>query len=197
MRLADVILRRGHLSEDALVDIWSTGVRTAHLDQCDICASRATEISRWLEGVRALGRADADATFPEERIVAQRDQIMARLEQLDRPAKVISFPARASQAIVAGAGRGVSPGWLAAAAAAGLMLGVFSVELRYSVWPASSVADGGSAEVASAGPAVAGASSSFDASILSDDPYSHPQLGQLNAMGELTPRLIEVVAVVR
>lgn len=196
MRLADVVLRRGHLSEDALVDIWSTGVRPAHLDQCDICSERVTEISRWLEGVRTLGRADAEATFPEERLVAQRDQILTRLEQLDRPAKVISFPARSTRAIVAGAGRGVSPAWLAAAAAAGLMLGVFSVELRYSVWPVSTVAENGAA-VEAATPTPAGAATTFDTSILSDDPYSHPQLGQLNAMGELTPRLIEVVAVVR
>src|SRR6187549_949349 len=63
MRLADVVLRRGHLSESALVEVWNTGVRPVHLDRCDICAERALEISHWLEDVQALGVADADAVF--------------------------------------------------------------------------------------------------------------------------------------
>src|SRR5688572_27855100 len=75
MRLADVVFRRGHLSEAALVEVWNTGMRPAHLDRCDICAERALEISHWLEDVQALGRAGADAVFTPERLTAQRGQI--------------------------------------------------------------------------------------------------------------------------
>ncbi len=188
MRLADIVLRRGHLSEDALVEIWSTGMRPAHLDQCDICAERATEMSRWLEDVQDLGRAEADAAFPEKRLVAQRDQVLRRLAFLDRPAKVISFPARSTRSIEAGAGRGVSPGWLAAAAAAGLLLGVSSVELRDAIWPGSD----GTQEVVASTSAQMG-ESTLDASPLFDDPYSQPEFGPaFGALAEMTPRLIDV-----
>ncbi len=192
MRLADVILRRGHLSEDALVEVWSTGVRPSHIDRCDICAERAVEMSRWLEDVRDMGAAEADAVFPEERLTAQRNQVLQRLESLDRPAKVISFPARTARPSDT-TDRRVSPGWLAAAAAAGLALGVVSIELSHSF------------ETNSTPPQVAGSTTGqptglgtvIDASILDDDPYSRTQLGSLEAMDEMTPRLIDVVAINR
>ena len=194
MRLADVVLRRGHLSEAALVEVWSTGVRPVHLDHCDICAERALEISHWLEDVQALGRTDADAVFTSERLNAQRGQILQRLEQLDRPAKVISFPARKTRIAESGEGRRVSPGWLAAAAAAGLTVGVISVELSHSVGFGSKPT-----QMAEKSPAiqVPDLTTGADAWALYDDPYAQTQLGALSAMEEATPRLIPIDAVVR
>jgi hypothetical protein len=194
MRLADVVLRRGHLSEDALVEVWSTGVRPSHLDRCDICAERAVEMSRWLEDVRAMGAAEADAAFTEERLAAQRGHVLQRLESLDRPAKVISFPARTAWSAASDDRRRVSPGWLAVAAAAGLTLGVVGVELSHTFGPVSTgapVSDGRAAGRASGGGTV------IDASILEDDSYSRTQLGSLEEMNEMTPRLIDVVAIKR
>ena len=195
MRLADVVLRRGHLSEAALVEVWSTGARPSHLDRCDICAERALEISHWLEDVKELGRTDADAIFTGERLTAQRGQILSRLEQLDRPAKVISFPARKTKVADAGESRRISPAWLAAAAAAGLTVGVISVELSHTF------------EFGAKNPPVTAANTSLpqtpeqpivaDASILEDDRYSRPELGSLSAMDEMTPRLVDVVAIKR
>jgi len=192
MRLADVVLRRGHLSEDALVDVWNTGERPSHLDRCDICAERAVEMSRWLEDVRDMGAAEADAVFPEERLAAQRSQVLQRLESLDRPAKVISFPARTVRPLGA-ANRGVSPGWLAAAAAAGLALGIVSIELSHSFEPGPTPPQ---VAVSTNGQA-SGLGTIIDASMLEDDPYSRTQLGSLEAMDEMTPRLIDVVAIKR
>ncbi len=192
MRLADVVLRRGHLSENALVEVWSTGVRPAHLDRCDMCAERAVDMSRWLEDVRDMGAAEADAVFPEERLAAQRSQVLQRLESLDRPAKVISFPARAVRPSDAADHR-ISPGWLAAAAAAGLAIGIVSIELSHSfeTGPTSTqVAGSTSAQPSGLGTVI-------DASILEEDPYSRTQLGSLEAMDEMTPRLIDVVAINR
>ncbi|MSO48986.1 MAG: hypothetical protein EXQ49_03635 [Acidobacteria bacterium] len=193
MRLADVVLRRGHLSENALVEVWSTGVRPAHLDRCDMCAERAVDMSRWLEDVRDMGAAEADAVFPEERLAAQRSQVLQRLESLDRPAKVISFPARAVRPLDATDRRRVNPGWLAAAAAAGLAIGIVSIELSHSfeTGPTSTqVAGSTSAQPPGLGTVI-------DASILEEDPYSRTQLGSLEAMDEMTPRLIDVVAINR
>jgi len=184
MGLADLVLRRGHLSEDALIDVWTTGLRPAHLDSCDQCAARALETSRWLEDVQDLGRADADAVFSDERLVAQRDSVMHRLAQLDRPSKVISFPAAAPAAReMTGARRG-SPAWLFAAAAAGIMIGVVSMELSHML------PFGGAAESA---PIVATAPAQTmpgmdDASLL-DMTYDRPSVGGLHALDDMTPRL--------
>lgn len=194
MRLADVVLRRGHLSEAALVEVWSTGIRPAHLDRCDICAERALEVSHWLEDVKELGRTDADAVFTGERLTAQRGQILSRLEQLDRPAKVISFPARKTRIADAGEGRRISAGWLAAAAAAGLTVGVISVELSHTLGFGSEPTQ----MVASVTPPqVPDQATGADASMLDDDRYARPELGSLSAMDEMTPRLIDVVAINR
>lgn len=194
MRLADVVLRRGHLSESALVEVWSTGVRPVHLDRCDICAERALEMSHWLEDVQTLGRADADAVFTGERLTAQRGQILQRLEQLDRPAKVISFPARKARIAEANDGRRVSPAWLAAAAAAGLTIGVVSVELGHSLGIGSSPRQMASTTTAPQPPEL---TTGADAWALYDDPYAQTQLGSLSAMEEMTPRMIPVDAVAR
>lgn len=192
MRLADVVLRRGHLSEAALVEAWNTGVRPMHLDRCDICAERALEISHWLEEVKSLGRSDADAVFTPERLTAQRGQILQRLEQLDRPSKIISFPARTARISENGEGRRVSPAWLAAAAAAGLTIGVVSVELSHSFGLRTPQL----ASVTTA-PQPQASFPGTDAAALSDDPYARTQLGSLDEMDEMTPRLIDVVAINR
>ena len=191
MRLADVVLRRGHLSEAALVEVWNTGVRPVHLDRCDICAERALEMSHWLEDVQTLGRADADAVFTGERLSAQRGQILQRLEQLDRPAKVISFPARKAKVTEAGARR-VSPAWLAAAAAAGLTVGVVSVELSHSLGMRNNPTQMAASNVP---PQVPDLVTGPDAATLDYEPYERSQLGgSLSAMDEMTPRMVDVVA---
>ena len=191
MRLADVVLRRGHLSEGALVEVWNTGVRPAHLDHCDICAERALEMSHWLEDVQALGHADADAVFSGERLNAQRGQILQRLEQLDRPAKVISFPARKKRSAETGEGHRVSPGWLAAAAAAGLTIGVVSVELSHTFGLRSTPTTELTRNIAPQPPELV---TGPDAAALFDDPYERTQLSSISAMDDLTPRMIDVVA---
>jgi hypothetical protein len=132
VRLADVrdlVLRGGHLSDRAVVDVCMTGERPAHLDRCDICAARAIDVGRWLDEVRAIGEADVDAVYPAERLAAQQAQIMRRLEQIDQPARVINFPRNMRLDGPADQGRRVSPGWVAVAAAAGLVLGVVGTQV--------------------------------------------------------------------
>ncbi len=187
MRLADVVLRRGHLSEAALVEVWSTGVRPEHLDRCDLCTERALEMSHWLEDVQDLGLADADAVFTGERLSAQRGQILQRLEQLDRPAKVISFPARKTRIAEANEGRRVSPAWLAAAAAAGLTVGVIGVEFGHSLgFGVNPPQLAGSATA----PQVADLTTT--GTDLYDDPYGRTELASVSAMDDMTPRMIPV-----
>ena len=123
MRLTDIVLRQGHLSERALVDAVTTGTRPHHLDRCDVCAERAVELARWLDGVQTDAVELSDASFTPERLAAQQHQILRRLEQLDNPARVISFPAAQRQESRSG-GRRVAVSWVGVAAAAGLVLGL-------------------------------------------------------------------------
>lgn len=184
MRLADIVLRRGHLSDAALVEVWTSGMHPAHLDQCSQCAGRALEMSRWLEDVQAVGRADADAVFTEDRLADQRDAILSRIAQLDRPAKVISFPAAAPAVREPMPRRGLSPVWVAAVAAAGIMIGVISVELSHMVGdePVSTPVVSNPAPVT-----LSDDMGLFDAS------YDRPSLGDLHALDEMTPRVADVI----
>jgi hypothetical protein len=128
VRLIDVVFRGGHLSEQKLIEAVMSGERPSHVERCDICAERAVELGRWLDQVRVTGNEAVDAAFPPERLLAQQQQILRRLEQLDQPARVISFPnqARLTREI---SGRRVAVGWLGVAAAAGLLLGVLGGQM--------------------------------------------------------------------
>ena len=128
MRLVDAIFRSGHLSERALVEAVMTGERPAHLERCDICVERAVDLGRWLDQVRVMGIETADAAFPPDRLAAQQQQILRRLEQLDQPARVIAFPSQYRLGRELG-GRRVAAGWVAVAAAAGVVLGVVSSQV--------------------------------------------------------------------
>ena len=124
MRLIDIVLRQGHLSEQALIDAIVQGDRPRHIDQCDICAERAVELARWMDELQADAADLSDSVFTPERLAAQQQQIVRRLQQLDQPSRVIAFPA-ASRAETPGVrGRRVAVSWVGVAAAAGLILGV-------------------------------------------------------------------------
>jgi hypothetical protein len=125
-----VIARAHHLHDDRLFDCY-VAARTGespdppaaeHLLTCDACAARFAELGAFLDAVRAEGDAEADRVFTQERLRNQQQQIMRRLEHVGRAARIISFPGRVGRR-VAGATR-VAPRWLAAAAAAGLFVGV-------------------------------------------------------------------------
>jgi anti-sigma factor RsiW len=119
------------------------GDRPAHLDRCDICADRALELGRWMDDVRAVAEADIDVAFPAERLAAQQSQIMRKLEQLDQPSRVIAFPKHIKLDSQTGRVRGIAPGWLAVAAAAGLILGVAGsqVSSRFTSPPVTTTAE--------------------------------------------------------
>jgi hypothetical protein len=126
-----VIARTRHLRDERLFDCYLAeqagdimDLRAAeHLLECPQCAARFEHLSEFMDGVRAEGEAQADEVFTPERLRLQHQAILHRLEQVGRPARVLSFPDRISHH-VAGATTRVTPRWLAAAAAAGLFVGV-------------------------------------------------------------------------
>jgi len=106
--------RRGDASPDPAA--------ARHLDDCRACAERYAELARVLDTVRADGETDVDACFPPERLRQQQQQILRRLLHLGEAARIIRFPTAGVRP--GGSRAGVAARWLAAAAAAGLFVGV-------------------------------------------------------------------------
>lgn len=121
----------GHLKEDQLLECYVAGrageavnPRLAeHLDTCAACADQFQELAGLLEEVRTEGVAEADAAFGPEAMARQQHQIARRLEHSYRSARVIAFPGRETSPAAPRPGF-VTARWLAAAAAAGLFIGV-------------------------------------------------------------------------
>ena len=94
-----------------------------HLSDCAACGARYAALTDFLSALRAEATDEADEQFTPERLRAQREQIVYRLEHANRSARVIGFPGRVTQHIARASTR-VAPRWLAATAAAGLLVGV-------------------------------------------------------------------------
>jgi hypothetical protein len=189
VRLADAILRQGHLSEQALIEVCMTGERPAHLDRCDICAERAVELGRWLDDVRTTGMEDADAAFPAERLAAQEAQILRRLEQIDRPARVLSFPAQSRYDRMDMAPTGIRPAWVGVAAAAGLVLGLLGGQISARLSTAQNVPPSRPSEqVQQALPTA----QVYDLTPPELDQFDRPQLEAASALDARTPHIIQI-----
>ena len=133
-----------HLHDDRLLEHYATertgepGISAvaSHLAVCVDCSGRYTALKEWLDGARSEAIAEADEIFTADRLKRQQHQILRRIEHLGQPARVLSFPGRLGQTFRRGSAR-VAPRWLAAAAAAGLFVGVavggafFEVGLRH------------------------------------------------------------------
>jgi len=95
-----------------------------HLADCGPCRARHEELVQVMDLLREDGEAEADAIFTPERLRQQRLQIARRIEHVGRAARVISFPGRFVRRTITASARPAAPRWVAAAAAAGLFIGV-------------------------------------------------------------------------
>jgi len=143
-----VIGRAHHLPEDRLFDCYiaERGGETAplpaaeHLAECRECGARYADLIRFMDAVRREGDVESDEIFTPERLRAQQQQILRRIEHAARPARVIDFPGRlASRHMMPSGGRGVSR-WIYAAAAAGLVIGVGLGAVYESEWAPMQIA---------------------------------------------------------
>ena len=194
MRLIDTLFRQGHLSERALIDAIVAGERPQHLDRCDICAERAVARARWMDELPADATDLADDVFTPERLQAQQQQVMRRLEQLDQPARVIAFPAAGRADANGASGRRVAASWVAVAAAAGLVIGVIGGQVsarltHQNVAVPVTAAVAPNAEVTLASDATAGP---VDSSVL-DNPYENLDVPSLVALNDMMPRVTQTV----
>jgi hypothetical protein len=124
--------RGHHLQEDLLFDCYLTARSggyvdppvAEHLTDCAACGGRYAELTQFMEAVSAQAASETDAVFTPDRLRAQRQQIARKLEHLGHPARVISFPGRAVSHHVSSSAQRPVRRWIAAAAAAGLFVGV-------------------------------------------------------------------------
>ena len=147
-----------------------------------------------LDEVTAVMKAEADVLFTDERLARQRARILQRIEEETRPGRVISFPnAQPAQPAMR-----VRPGmrWVAAAAAAGLLIGVVAGHLVHE-FPAAGTTPSQAVATDAEGPTLQAVSTS-----MSEEEF----LGQmetaiettggsaLRPLDDLTPLVWEVAA---
>ena len=124
--------RAHHLHDDHLFDCYVTERGGAaidpplaeHLADCDACSARYAELAAFMDTLRREGEVEADAIFTPERLRAQQQQIARRVELVGRPARILSFPGRIVRRTIGVSQSRTAPRWVAAAAAAGLFVGV-------------------------------------------------------------------------
>ena len=138
-----MIHRARHLTERRLFDCYLTerdgdrmDPRAAdHLSDCRSCSARYADLTRFMDGLADAADADSDAAFTSERLRAQRQQILTRIQQVGRAPRVIEFPVRSMRQLRPSAAQGLTR-WVYAAAAAGLVVGVGLGAVYESDWRA-------------------------------------------------------------
>jgi len=97
-------MSHSHLSDDRLIEIYFdldvTATDRAHLQDCDACRARRSNLAETLDDVDVVMTQEADAAFPADRLSRQRARIVQRVDQDGRPARVIAFPAVAASFLV-------------------------------------------------------------------------------------------------
>jgi hypothetical protein len=135
-----------HLTEERLFDVYLAERSTEpvdppaaeHLADCEACGVRYAELVSLMDTVRREGEAEADAVFTADRLRAQQQQIARRIALVGRPARILSFPGRIVRRTITVSSSRTAPRWVAAAAAAGLFVGVAvgaSYQFRWGLAP--------------------------------------------------------------
>lgn len=123
-----------HLSNDRLIELCFQDAPLAaerdHLASCTACAERRGQLASSLAEVSDVMEAEADAAFDADRLARQRARILFRLEQEGKLGRVIAFPAAHAER-PSMRPRPVAMRWIAAAATAGLLIGVVADHLAH------------------------------------------------------------------
>ena len=132
-------MTRRHLTDAQLIEASVGHVAGAeharqcveHVEHCAECRGRHESLRALLENTAAAATADADAAFSAEHLTRQYDRIMERVEQVSRAGRVIRFPATFGRITPPSAASGSR--WVAAAAAAGLVVGLLGGHLTHDL----------------------------------------------------------------
>jgi hypothetical protein len=199
--------RAYHLHEDRLFECYlserearAIDPRDAeHLTDCPACASRYADLLGFMNGLQRGGEADADAVFTPERLRAQQQQIARRVALVGRPARVISFPSHFVRGAIGAPASHPALRWAAAAAAAGLFIGVAlgaGYEWRAHPQDAPRLVGESARPHVAAAPARGGSATESDDAFLSDLEVAleRPHTHELRAFDAFTPHVREVKA---
>jgi hypothetical protein len=148
-----------------------------------------------MDTLRRDGDAEADAIFTPEHLRIQQQQILRRISLVGRPARVLSFPGRLVRRTIDASTSRTAPRWAAAAAAAGLFVGVaVGASFQWGARPQGRqvVTNTKSVPVSTSGnrPAVVASDDAFlsDLEIALERPHTR----ELQAFDALTPHVREV-----
>ncbi len=214
------MIKPNHLQDDALFECYYAARRgdavdppsAEHLADCNACASRYAELGSFLNGLTDEADADIAALFPPEKLHAQQQEIARRLQLIGRAARVITFPGRSAAHDIPAPPRSASRfaiKWVAAAAAAGLFVGVAASTLFNFSPRATGTREARRAAVAVArqagstpsrlAPGVEKAVDDMDDMFMSDleSVLDRPHTSELTAFDALTPHVREVRDLVR
>jgi anti-sigma factor RsiW len=118
-----------HLSDDRLIEVClleaASIAEQAHLGACARCDARRARLRSLLDDVSGAAVAETDAVFPPDRLARQQARILSQLQHDGRPGRLIAFPAGHTHEPAASRTR-PSTRWIAAAAVAGLVIGVLA-----------------------------------------------------------------------
>ena len=202
-----MIHRARHLQDDRLYDCYlaeRSGEAidppvAEHLADCESCGARYAEVARFLDTLRTDGTAEADEVFTPDRLSAQQQTIARRIAHVGRPARVISFPGQFVRRTMTGSPSSTAPRWIAAAAAAGLFVGV-ALGAGYE-WRSRSTRQALTGDMARASRLLPVATrGSTPADVAADDAFlseleialERPRTRELQAFDALTPHVREV-----
>ena len=98
---------------------------------CAACEARRADLTALLHEVSDAAAYHADAAFPAERLGRQQARILQRIEQDGRPGRIIAFPGHGQEA--ASLRTRPRARWIAAAAVAGLVIGLAAGHLQHDI----------------------------------------------------------------
>jgi len=102
-----------------------------HVEHCAECRTRHQSLRALLDETSNAATADAETAFSADRLARQYERIMERVERVSRVGRVISFPAAFGRVTPPSAASGSR--WVAAAAAAGLVVGLLGGHLTHDL----------------------------------------------------------------
>ncbi len=97
-----MIVHAAHLNDDHLSECYFAERAgepldprmVEHLSDCTSCETRYDEFREFMDGLREDADAEADELFTDDRLRLQQQQILQRLQHVQRSARVITFPGR-------------------------------------------------------------------------------------------------------
>ena len=192
-------MTRHHLTDTEILalhfDKQSGGDAHEHVSSCATCQARGLAAAELLDEITRATASETDLLFGDDLLARQHARIMGRVAQECRSARIISFPAAPPTAVrpVRGGTR-----WVAAAVAAGVILGIVgehvTQRIAHSSRPARAFTVPAVQVVGDTGVAVRAVSVSSD-----DDFYGQVELAfgsaapaALRPLDVLTPRVTDV-----